>query len=376
MKPETRFLRDWILWVGRVTLIILAIAGFVFYNWYPNWCLFLSPLPIFIIAPIMRWSDRLEVPARCKVVAQRRGKLLKVIEPGMYFPFKYFGYFNNIKMYPINNQIFHIFSGERANLDPEVIEEYGWGSHINIVPGTGAPLRFQYDFEFRNDDVEKVAISHDNTYEYLVSIIEEKLNVYAQAHTSEEINDNFATKDWNKDFILAFQRDIFDNTGITILRFIPLRVLNTPKVEASKLSVEEEIRKGEVLKAELNNMGTKKEIAVIDNDIKTAAIDAIMKKTGVDGHTALNHVTELRKQDTLRYAAECGNVTYFEGKGKLNDASIKGWGWHDHNKGGAFTQPKKDSDGADDSKTSDDSNAKGGGRPSGDSQKKGKKNKN
>lgn len=351
MSGKEKFLKFWLLLGAAayvITLIIIAFTCLVAYSSMVKINLpflislvIIMPFIAVIIVVIIRWSNRLEVPAEWNFIFEWNGVVLPPLTPGLYYPFPYFKFLSDGTEVPMNKQMLHILSGVREGLPTEVVEKYVYGSSTNVEPNTGDFLRLMYMAEIKCVNPVKLVYEKADPYGYIVGLLEREVVIFIKKPrvANETVNDKFIKNNWYETFFIAklivtqtVNASVYDTilaeTGIELIKFIPIDVINTPETEESRRDVEMEMRKGEVLKKLLINTTIKKKISAVNDSMRDNSVKTILTNAGVTGEVALNYLNEQKKLDTIQVVGTKGNITYMDnsGKGKLTNARVMGWG--------------------------------------------------
>lgn len=340
MDAKEVFLKAWIsLVLGLLALaLVIAIAVMVlggiygFFWWAVPVALviFFSPL---VIITIIRWQKRVEVPANWEYLYEWSGQPMTPLKPGLYYPFPYFGFLSEDSRVLMNKQIIYIMSGSRDGLDSADVEKFAYGSLTDVEPGTGDFIRLKYGLEIQCIDSKKLVYERTDPFGFIAGLTEKEVVLFVKGLSGEDINDQFINNDWDANLIAKLQTLIETESGVKILRFIPIDVMNTPETEAARRAEEMKKREKAVLEAELKNMEVKEKISAKADGMVTHTIDSVKNTAGVNGLVALKFITEKQKLSTIENASKNGQFTYMDssGSGKLTDASAMGWGFHAHN---------------------------------------------
>ncbi|MFZ2310119.1 MAG: hypothetical protein WAW11_01085 [Patescibacteria group bacterium] len=338
-KAEEVFLSAWLRWlflsiaVALVVVIVLTIIGTVLdFFWIAILASGLILITPVVTIAILRWKNRVEVPANWEYLYEWSGEKLLPLTPGLYFPFPYLGFLSEASQVLMSQQTIYIFSGVRDVLSTDEIKKYKYGSQTNIEPGTGDVLRLKYAAEFQCVDSFKLVYTKKTPFVFMAGLLELEVVKFAKTLTGEKVNDKFVKYQWDKKLAKAIAT-IEAEVGVKIIRFMPIDVINTSDTEKSRLDVELKKREREVLNEELLNMAVKKKISAEADSTRSNAIKAIKDDAGVNGIVALKFLSEQKKLDTIEVASKKGNITYMDssGSGKLNDSFTLGWGLNAHN---------------------------------------------
>jgi len=331
MGSKKSFVVDWIIFFTLITLlamaIIFAVASLVS---RPDMFWSLAVLPIFYT--IILYKNRLVIEPKHTVIYEWRGKIMRPLDSGVYFPFKFFGLLSSGTKIQMNKQILFILTGARDNLSPDIIKKYIYGSQVDIQPGTGAVLRLMYDIETECLDPIKLVYNFDDGYQQAASLIETEVIKYIHTHESEYIYDNFAKENWEDLVLSKVRANIFEKIGLQIIAFVPKNIINTPEVEKSRLAVELEGRKSEVLKTQLKNVEIEKRIAQELDAIRENSIRTVINTAGVSGVEALDYLKHEKTLAAVTESSKSGNFAYIEGSGKLSEGAALGLGLNSFNK--------------------------------------------
>jgi hypothetical protein len=280
------------------------------------------------------------------------GKKMKPFTNGYHYPFRKFGFFNVVAEVPMNKQTLYILSGVRDNLSQELIKQYVYGTASNMEPGTGDFVRLLYRVEVKCIDPLALVYNVNNPYDYVAGIIEQKVSLYVHHNKSEDIIDHFAEQTLDSIFAVSssnpddIRNQVLADTGLKLISFIPIDVINTPEVEALREQLDKEQRQIEIIKAQveneakreegkkkvltakLANMSVQEAIGQKNNDILVNKIKAITDSTGVGGEEALGFIAKEKTLETLEKSSETGSITYIDdsgSKGNLNQAAALGF---------------------------------------------------
>lgn len=340
MDAKEVFLKAWISLIAWSTLLALVVAlglvvvggifGFFWWAMLVAVIIFFSPLTVMVI---IRWQKRVEVPANWEYLYEWSGQVMAPLEPGLYYPFPYFGFLSEESRVLMNKQIIYIMSGSRNGLDSADIEKFAYGSLTDVEPGTGDFIRLKYGVEIQCVDSKKLVYERTDPFGFIAGLAEKEVVLFVKGLSGEDINDQFINNDWDTNLIAKLQSLIEVETGVEIKRFIPIDVMNTPETEAARRAEEMKKREKAVLEAELKNMDVKEKISAKADGMVTHTINSVKNTAGVNGLVALRFITEKQKLSTIETASRNGQFTYMDssGSGKLTDASAMGWGFHAHN---------------------------------------------
>jgi hypothetical protein len=233
-------------------------------------------------------------------------------------------------------------SGARDGLDPADIEKYAYGSLTNVEPGTGDFIRLKYGLEIQCVDSHRLVYERTDPFGFIAGLTEKEVIIFVKGLSGERINDEFINFDWQTNLIDKLQSLVELETGVRIIRFIPIDIMNTPETEEARRAEEMEKRQKAVLEAKLVNMEVNKKISAKQDDMVINTINSVKDTAGVNGIVALKFMTERQKLATIETAAGKSNFTYMDssGSGKLTDASAMGWGFNSHNKSQPQLQPQ------------------------------------
>lgn len=358
-NAEEVFLSAWLKWlflsiavafiVAVVVTIVGAVMDFLLIAVLASILIFIIPLTTLII---LRWKNRVEVPANWEYLYEWSGEKLLPLIPGLYFPFPYFGFLSDVSKVLMNQQMIYILSGVRDGLSPDDIKKYKYGSQTNVEPGTGDFLRLKYGAEIQCVDSTKLVYVKNNPFSFIAGLLELEVVKFIKTLNSEKVNDRFVKCKWDKR-LAVITASMESEIGVKIIRFVPIDVMNTPQSEQSRREVELKKRERESLKEELLNMEVKKKISVEADEMRSNAIKTIKSDAGVNGVVALKFISEQQKLTTIETASKKGNITYMDssGSGKLSDSFAMGWGLNAHNsnvnsspKGSGSADPDDDDD--------------------------------
>lgn len=301
-----------------------------------------------LIFPGLIWFNRLEVSPEWELIAEWGKERMEPFKNGYHFPFRYFGYFEEIAEVPMNQQTLHILSSKRDRVEKEVAEIYVYGKASDIKPGTGASLGLSYEVEFKClDSSALVYYGTGDPYEYVVSVIEHHVKLYAKSLVSEVIIDHFPDQDLDLLVPAKVQSRILALTGIELISFIPGSVFISKESEADRSILEKEKREFElnrakiknqkqlengkngVLKAEFSNMEVIKNISKEKDQVLANKVKSIMTEAGVSGEEALKIVMKEKTLETVGAASKNGSIVYIDessnGNGNLNQGAALGF---------------------------------------------------
>jgi hypothetical protein len=340
MDAKKVFWKAWVSLIAWSTVLALVIAlalvitGIIYEFFWLS--VFLAVVIIFLPLAsivIIRWQKRVEVPANWEYLYEWSGQKMAPLEPGLYYPFPYFGFLSEESRVLMNKQIIYIMSGSRDGLDSADVEKFVYGSLTDVEPGTGDFIRLKYGVEIQCTDSKKLVYERTDPFGFIAGLAEKEVVKFIKGLSGEDVNDCFVKRNWNKTVINKLQLLIEQETGVKIIRFIPIDVMNTPETEAARRAEEMKKREKAVLEAELKNMEVKEKISAKADGMVTHTINSVKTTAGVNGLVALKFITEKQKLSTIENASKNGQFTYMDssGSGKLTDASAMGWGFHAHN---------------------------------------------
>ena len=350
MKKKNVFFWCWLALFSIPVLIALFILLLCNWGWFIFWLLGTIAWLVFVLC--LRWRSKLIVLPEWVVIAEWCGKKMEPFANGYHYPFRKFGFFNVVAEVPMNKQTLYILSGVRDNLAPELINQYTYGTASNIEPDTGDYLRLLYRVEVKCVNPLALVYNINNPYDYVAGIIEHKVSLYVHRKKSEDIIDHFSEQTLSSIFSASatdpvdVRNQILSDTGLELLTFIPIDVINTPEVEAIREKLDTEQRqsaiikaqtknetlreqgKKKVLNAQLSNMSVKEAIGQKSNDILVNELKAITNNTGVSGDEALKFIAKEKTLETIKDSSATGNVTYIDesgSKGNLKQAAALGF---------------------------------------------------
>ena len=329
----------WGAFLALLVLISLASAFFI-----GVWSLAVLVVAIFIFA-ITIWSNRLVVPENWNYIFEWNGEALDPLEPGLYFPFPWFGFLKAKGMVPMNRQTLRVLSGERKGCPEDIIKKYPYGADSNIEPASGDEFKALYHLETQCIYPKKFAYAYDDTYSYVVSLIESVVRDFLGRKSGEEISDNFSSYDWTsivlnhlygEETIAAY---IEKNLGLRIIEIISIDIILTPEVEELRRKLDESSRKKEIYEAEAVAAESRKKLQ--------AKNDEITKNTaGVNGNKALEFMLGNKKLETMEVVSKNGSNTFIDGAGGGSFAGGTGFGWgfnsQNKSKPSSDEKPEKD----------------------------------
>jgi regulator of protease activity HflC (stomatin/prohibitin superfamily) len=323
LREKTSFFWEWfafcVLIIG-LSLIVILVA-----SWYTGW-FWLSGLlivPVVVCAGII-FKHRYIVDQKHAVVYEWRGERVEPLVPGMYFPFPFFGFLSEGVEVPTNPIVLNIFTGSRDGL---VKAEKYYGSQEDVQPETGAAIRLAYDITLQIVDPNKFVYSFDNCYAQIASLVEKEVMVYVHNNEAEKIYDNFTKENWQELVVDKLSATV-ETMGVILISFIPKGIKDNPEVEADRLKVEKERRRGEVLEKQLKNQEIVAKIEQKNNEIRQEQIASIMKSSGCSAAEALNFLNREKTLETVKEAAKDGHLTFMDasGNGTLSQSAALGYG--------------------------------------------------
>lgn len=331
MKSNVVFFKAWTIFFIVVTSLVLGCLTTAWYFGLPGqifWLLCL--LPFIYIGLVLGSRDKVE--PNFVVVHHWFSKALEPIPPGFFFPFKYFGLLDEGTQVPVNDQKISILTGSRKGLPEDVINNYVYGSSLNMHSKSGSNIKLIYDVIVRCVDPVKI-ISYLNSgdpYESVVDRVELSVNAYIRARHSEAIINNLGSENWDEKVLFPVRSSILSDIGVKLISFRPVAIITAPEIDNMRLAVEIESRKGKIIKAETANAVEKEkgrgrilrsELANMDVNIAASAkkdkiraneANLIMSTMGVDGVTALSFVLEKEKLQTFLEISKTGKVVFIE----------------------------------------------------------------
>jgi len=351
MIKEKRFILAW----GAFFVSLLVVATFVLWvicYFVTKFNLFTKPELVYwllLAVPFVVWylrlTNRLEVSPELNVIGEWQKRKMEPFKPGWHFPFRYFGFFEEIAEVPMNKQTLFILSGQRDGIEQAVVDQYVYGTASNMEPGTGDFIRLLYRVEIKCIDSLAATYNVDDPYEYIAGVIELNVGLYVHKSDGEEIIDKFTKETLDSIININIQEQILTDTGIKLISFIPVDVINTPEVEAIRRELDHEERQtainkakiknavqikegdGELLKVTLANKAIEEDISKKDDQIRTNEIKSIKDATGVSGDEALKFIIKDKTLETIAAASQTGNITYIDdsNNGNLNPAAAMGF---------------------------------------------------
>lgn len=347
-----QFFICWTLYLLSIVGVTFTILFFTLPLLHLSWLFSLLSLIWIPVSFFTVWKAKLVVLPEWTVVAEWCGKKMEPFASGYHYPFRKFGFFNVVAEVPVNKQTLYILSGVRDNLAPEVVEQYVYGTASNMEPGTGDFLRLLYRVEVKCVDPLALVYNVNNPYDYVAGIIEQKVSLYVHREKSENIIDKFSEQTLASIFSASssIADDVLDqiltDTGLKLISFIPVDVINTPEVEELREQLDKEQRqtaiieaqlknevqreqgKKKILSAQLENMSVQENIGKKTNDILVNEIKAIKDQAGVGGDEALRFIAREKTLATIENSSKTGNVTYIDDsgtRGNLKQAAALGF---------------------------------------------------
>lgn len=347
MDAKKVFFWAW-FWLDLSVTIIMAIALIVVYSIWGYWLAITSLLLPTLVIVALRFVNRLSVAAERNWVFEWNGEKMEPLKPGLYYPFRLFGFLNEGEEVPMNRQMLYVLTGVRDGLSLEIINQYYYGTPSNVEPNEGDYLRLMYKIEFECFDPVKLIYAVDDPYAYLVGVLELEVNKYAKGLHSEKVLDGFAEKDWTTDLLSKTTiTDAFLIVGVNLISFIPVDVLVTLEVEEIRRKVQIEEKRADVIKAELKNsviiekgdkqilnarlanMNIREDISKKQDKIMVNSLNSIKTDVGVNSVMALKFVTQQKTLQTIAESSKNGAITYIDGSGgdgTVAQAAKIGWG--------------------------------------------------
>ncbi|MFZ2310120.1 MAG: SPFH domain-containing protein [Patescibacteria group bacterium] len=329
MNAKKVFLKAW-LWLDLIITILVAVVLTIIGYYSSYWfVLFGAFLPSLIII-ILRWKNKVTVATGFNRVYEWQGRVMEVVMPGLYFPFPYFSFLNKEVDVPINQLTLFIMTGSRNGLPSDVVDCFCYGSHNNAESKKGVPLRLMYKVYIECLDPKKIIYGAVDSYSYIAQSVESCVNAYVRSRKIEEIVDKFVSEDWEKQIVSKIRGSIMDRVGVNLISFVPVAIINTPEIEHFRLAVEMEIRKGEMIKAEINNevklevgrgmvldaklknMDAEKAIASDYNKIYINQIKSLKETLDLDGYAVLNFLSEQEKWKVFMEISKNGKAVYMD----------------------------------------------------------------
>jgi hypothetical protein len=311
MNAKKVFLKAW-LWLDLI-ITIFTVAVLITISYYSGyWFLLLGIFLPSLIIFILRLRTRVIVPAEWEYVYTWCGKILEPFTPGVYYIFPYFNLLSDVNKVLMTKQVLHILSGTSDGLPEEVIKLYRYGSRNNIHSKSGSSLRLMYDVVAECVDSKKLVFGIRNVFDYVAQEIERKVNIYVRSRNSKDIINRFAVEDWHAAVLSEIRNNIRKTTGINLISFTPIAIINDPVISKAMLAVEEEVRRGDLLRAKLKNMSSEVSISSKNDEIRSNEIKSLKETLNIDGYAALNFLSEQAKWKAFIEISKSGKVVYMD----------------------------------------------------------------
>lgn len=297
---------------------------------------------LMLLFPFIAWrlylKSRLAVQPEWNLIAEWKKQKMEPFTPGWHYPFRYFGFFEEIADVPMNKQSLCILSGVRDGFEETILDEYVYGTASNMEPGTGDFLRLLYKVEIKCFDSILTTYNVEDPYEYIASLVELCVGRYVHKNSSEKIIDKFSKQKLSI-IPISILEQIKTDTGIEIISFIPVDVVNTPETEVFRRTLDQKTRQKDINAIDLKNrvqlekgegevLQVKLANADIENQIRANKLKSIMEKTSVSGEEALKIVMKDKTLETIAKASESGSIVYIDesnGNNSLNQGASLGF---------------------------------------------------
>lgn len=339
-----------LFWWGTflALLVLISLASAVFIGF---WCLVVlaAALITFFVA---LWSSRLVVPENWNYIFEWNGEALDPLEPGMYFPFPWLGFLKAKGMVPMNRQTLRVLSGERKGCPEDIIKKYPYGADSNIEPASGDEFKALYHVETQCTDSKKFAYAYDDTYSYVVSLIESRVRNFLGSKTGEDVSDKFSSYPWKIEVLdsvyggNSLSYYIEENFGLKIIEILSIDIILTPEVEEFRRKLDESSRKKEIYEVEAEAADARKKLQAKNDEITKNTISVIKNTAGVNGNKALDYMTSNKKLETMETVSKNGANTFIDGAGggSFVGGTGFGWGFNSQNKSKLNSDGKAEND--------------------------------
>lgn len=311
MNAKKVFLKAW-FWLGFVITILTAVVLTIISYYSGYWFMLLGIFLPSLIIIILRWKNRVIVPVEWVYIYTWKGKILEPFTSGVYYIFPYFSFLSEGNNVLMKQQMMRILSGTRDGLPDEIIKLYRYGSRSDMHSKSGSSLRLMYEIAIKCIDPQALVFNVSNVFEYVALAVERRVSIYVRARNSKDIIEKFAAEDWYNKVLAVIKNDVREKTGIDLISFTPVAIINDPLVSKSMLAVEEEVRRGDFLKAKLKNMSSEASISSKNDEIRSNEIRLIKETLNIDGYAALNFLSEQAKWKAFMEISKSGNVVYMD----------------------------------------------------------------
>ena len=236
-------------------------------------------------------------------------------------------------MVPMNRQTLRVLSGERKGCPEDIVKKYLYGADSNIEPASGDEFKALYHVETQCTDSKKFAYAYDDTYSYVVSLIESRVRNFLGSKTGEDVSDNFSSYPWKTEVLdsiydgSSLSAYIEENMGLRIIEIISIDIILTPEVEELRRKLDEASRKKEIYEAEADAAESRKKLQAKNDEITKNTISVIKNTAGVNGNKALEFMLGNKKLETMEVVSKNGANTFIDGAGGGSFAGGTGFGW-------------------------------------------------
>lgn len=324
-------------WGGFFVLLILVSLGSIFFIGLWSLAVLFVLFGIFIWT---LWSNRLVVPENWNYIFEWNGEALDPLEPGLYFPFPWFGFLKAKGMVPMNRQTLRVLSGERKGCPEDIVKKYPYGADSNIEPASGDEFKALYHLETQVVCPKIFAYAYDDTYSYVVGLIESRVRNFLGSKTGEDVSDNFSSYPWKIEVLdsvyggNSLSYYIEENFGLKIIEILSIDIILTPEVEELRRKLDESSRKKEIYEVEVLAAEARQKLQAKNDEITKNTISVIKNTAGVHGNKVLDHIVANEKLKTIEAVSKNGNNVFIDGSssGGFGNGVAFSWGFDSRNK--------------------------------------------